>query len=444
MDRVKAVQDAINRLQTMQRPEGGFGLWNSHSAEEFWLSSYVTEFLLAAKELGYQVPEVVLSRATNRLMDYVKNNKLSTLGHYYGNSMHYKFAYRAYAAYVLSKQNKAPLGTIRQWFDGYQDETRSPLPLMHLAVALKLQGDAKRSVKAVALAAKLKREKHTYLGDYGSEIRDEAMLLVLNQKYQMGLNKFDDRLLKLSDLIYRRAYLSTQERDAILQLALVLEESDQGNPWSADLKIATQTKAIQGPGNWSKVIKGEKAAFSSIQSTADKKVYVSKTLIANSSEAPKATANGYNIKREWFDTSGKLIKNKEIYSGEYVIVRLQIHAAKRSPDTMIVDLLPSGFELENPGLKHSTPIGKFIVNGKKLAAENPAYSTRIKHKEYRDDRFIAAVDLHKNATLELVYLMRAVTPGTYQVPSAFVEDMYRPENRGVGYPFKPVTIEKKR
>jgi len=107
---------------------------------------------------------------------------------------------------------------------------------------------------------------------------------------------------------------------------------------------------------------------------------------------------------------------------------------------MIVDLLPAGFELENPGLKHSTPIDSFVINGKKLEEVSPSYASRIKHMEYRDDRFVAAVDLHKNATLELVYLMRAVTPGTYQVPSAFVEDMYRPENRGIGYPFKPVII----
>jgi uncharacterized protein YfaS (alpha-2-macroglobulin family) len=110
---------------------------------------------------------------------------------------------------------------------------------------------------------------------------------------------------------------------------------------------------------------------------------------------------------------------------------------------MVVDLLPAGFELENPGLKHSTSIESFVVNGKRLAEVSPFYASRIKHKEYRDDRFVAAVDLDENASLELVYLMRAVTPGTYQVPSAFVEDMYRPENRAIGYPFKQVTILKK-
>ncbi|WP_198528697.1 hypothetical protein, partial [Xanthomonas arboricola] len=33
---------------------------------------------------------------------------------------------------------------------------------------------------------------------------------------------------------------------------------------------------------------------------------------------------------------------------------------------------------------------------------------------------------------QLYYLVRAVTPGTYTVPPSLVEDMYRPELRGVG------------
>ena len=33
---------------------------------------------------------------------------------------------------------------------------------------------------------------------------------------------------------------------------------------------------------------------------------------------------------------------------------------------------------------------------------------------------------------QLVYLMRAVTPGRYLVPPTQVEDMYRPEIRAVG------------
>lgn len=41
---------------------------------------------------------------------------------------------------------------------------------------------------------------------------------------------------------------------------------------------------------------------------------------------------------------------------------------------------------------------------------------------------------------QLVYLMRAVTPGRYQVPPTQVEDMYRPELRALGEDIHEVSI----
>ena len=55
-----------------------------------------------------------------------------------------------------------------------------------------------------------------------------------------------------------------------------------------------------------------------------------------------------------------------------------------------------------------------------------------KHQEFRDDRYGAALEVHKGRAIHLFYLTRAVTPGVYKVPSPLVEDMYRPEIRGIG------------
>lgn len=441
LDRVKAVQDAINRLQTMQRSEGGFGLWSAHSTEEFWLTVYVTEFLLAARDKGFQVPDRMLNPALNRLQDYVKGRRISQMKNdYYGDIEHYRFAYRSYAAFVLATQAKAPLGTLRQWFDKYGNESKSPLPLAHLAVALKLQGDSARAAKAVNLAEKTLRNTHTYLGDYGSPLRDQALLLTLNIKYALQLQDADAKLFKLSASIYRKTHLSTQERDAILQLALALDTDKSADPWVAELSIAAEKKAIKGPESWLTVIKGKKVKDTRITVTGKQRLFSAQTLVANSITAPKKQFKGFSIKREWFDTSGKPINHLKFTTGDYVIVRLRVRAEQRSPNALIVDLLPAGFELENPALAHSTPLARFSIEGEALRENNAQYEQNIKYKEYRDDRFVAAVDLRKNSTLEMIYLIRAVTPGTYQVPSALVEDMYQPEYRSIGVPFDAVTV----
>ena len=79
-----------------------------------------------------------------------------------------------------------------------------------------------------------------------------------------------------------------------------------------------------------------------------------------------------------------------------------------------------------------------VVDG--IEINDRSGSAEVKHEEFRDDRYTAALDLSAGSNQQLVYLMRAVTPGRYQVPPTQVEDMYRPELRAVGQDIHEVTI----
>ena len=54
------------------------------------------------------------------------------------------------------------------------------------------------------------------------------------------------------------------------------------------------------------------------------------------------------------------------------------------------------------------------------------------HSEFRDDRFVAAFDRKRGSpsVFAVAYVVRAVSPGRYVQPQAFVEDMYRPDRYG--------------
>ena len=54
------------------------------------------------------------------------------------------------------------------------------------------------------------------------------------------------------------------------------------------------------------------------------------------------------------------------------------------------------------------------------------------NSEFRDDRFSAAFDRTKSdpAVFTVAYVVRAVSPGKYVLPQAYVEDMYRPDRFG--------------
>ena len=91
----------------------------------------------------------------------------------------------------------------------------------------------------------------------------------------------------------------------------------------------------------------------------------------------------------------------------------------------MVDLLPAGLEIENARLAHNTSTGELPWLGE--------LSTAL-HTESRDDRFVAALDIEagEKRGFTLAYLARAVTPGRYQQPAVFVEDMYKPWQFGRG------------
>jgi uncharacterized protein YfaS (alpha-2-macroglobulin family) len=90
---------------------------------------------------------------------------------------------------------------------------------------------------------------------------------------------------------------------------------------------------------------------------------------------------------------------------------------------MVVDHLPAGFEIDNPRLVSSGDSGTldWIEDGEE--AENT---------EFRDDRFSASFERGSDdaAVFTVAYIVRAVSPGRYVLPQAYVEDMYNPSRYG--------------
>ena len=104
----------------MQRTDGSFGLWSNLSKKEPWLSVYATHFLLAAKDLGYYVDDISLSRAVKSI-----KNDLNALGRY-SSSLNKKINILSYGVYVLSEYSLLEFNdTIRYFIDEYSNRLHS-------------------------------------------------------------------------------------------------------------------------------------------------------------------------------------------------------------------------------------------------------------------------------------------------------------------------------
>ena len=142
---------------------------------------------------------------------------------------------------------------------------------------------------------------------------------------------------------------------------------------------------------------------------------------------PAARSDAFNIRREWFDADGQPLGKRALRVGESVLVRVHVKTAGRYPNALVVDAIPAGLEIENINLVQGAQMRTTLAG---IDPRQAMQDGRIKHVEFRDDRFVVAVRLSQE--MNFFYRARVVTPGRFVVPPTFVEDMYRPQVYGLG------------
>ncbi|OQY59496.1 MAG: hypothetical protein B6245_06385 [Desulfobacteraceae bacterium 4572_88] len=438
-ERIGRLDKAIQRLSTMQLASGGFGLWNRNSPETPWLTAYATDFLLRAREMGVDVPETMTDTAFERLEAYMRKGPPLPD---YGSAEeleHLDFAVRAYAAHVLAKVDWADLGTLRTLYDNHREQAGSSLPLAHLGIALQKMGDTRRSADAFVLATKKRCRRYGYWGDYGSLVRDLALSLSLLIEHDAAETEgFDTLMLDLETELRNRRWLSTQEKFAIFKAGLSLE-SQANQIWKGKLTIAGKESVLNQSGSHyiPLDVKQLSRGITFISDTPEF-LYASAIVSGYTKTPPEKDDSHISIKREWYDAEGNPIDRDAFKVGELLLAHLRIHAKEWLPDALVVDLLPAGFELENQNLKHSVKLDEVTIEGKALW--HLKEQTNVVHEEYRDDRYVAVVELSEHHPTHLFYLLRVVSPGKYSVPPPFAESMYRPEIRGIGDTPAPIRV----
>lgn len=428
------IAGAMGRLSGMQIASGHFSMWGADDVDPT-LTPYIGEFLLDARETGFAVPDKLLQDTLKALNEDV----LSGGPQYYGRDHrdHLVFAYRAHAGYVLARVNRAPLGTLRALYDNDRDKAESGLPLVRLGIALWLQGDRKRGARAISEGFAFDDAKRPdWLGDYGTRLRDDAMMIALVHERGLSRAEHDARTIALGrELDARRKerwfWLSTQEQVAIARLgkAMMKGKATLAGSWSNGGTVADV--AISG--------RYSDAGVFDLQftPTSPPPYYVSMEVAGIPREAPAPDKSVVDVRRAYYTPDGKPWTGGKLAEGDSLIVQLVVQASEAMADALVTDLLPAGLEIENFNLGDAKQWAGVVIDGIELANRDRA--SEVKHEEFRDDRYAAALALARGDTARLFYLVRAVTPGTYTVPPPLVEDMYRPVLRGTGAA-SPATI----
>jgi uncharacterized protein YfaS (alpha-2-macroglobulin family) len=403
------IRDAIDRLLARQGSNGSFGLWSA-GGDDPWLDAYVTDFLSRAREKGFTVPDVLFRSALDRIRNSVVNAEEPEKDG--GRSL-------AYGLYVLARNGAAPIGDLRYLADTKLNNLATPIAKAQLAAALALVGDRTRAERVYAAAAdSLAPNPALEFGraDYGSALRDAAALVSLASEGNAPRATLMQAVSRVEAARGLTPYTSTQE-NAWLVLA------------SRALANETMSMDVDGAPIKTALYRSYKAAEMSgkpikITSTGDALVQAVVSVGGSPITPEPAIANGFKVERNYFTLDGKPVDVSKVKQNDRFAVVLKVTEAKPEfGHIMVSDYLPAGFEIDNPHLVSSGDTGTldWIENG-----EEP------ENTEFRDDRFTAAIDraASDNAVFTVAYVVRAVSPGKYVLPQAYVEDMYNPSRYG--------------
>jgi hypothetical protein len=401
---------AIARVLARQAANGAFGLWRAGS-DDFWLDAYVTDFLSRARARGHAVPETAFRNALDNL-----RNKVS-----YAADFDEGGEALAYALYVLAREGAAAVGDLRYYADVKGKAFATPLAAAQIGAALAAYGDQPRADRMFALAnAKIGRaggaEAREWRDDYGTRLRDRAAVLTL--AVEAGSEAVDHaELLDSIAPVEAGQRLSTQEQVwSLLAASAMLEAEDfgaltlDGRPLTAPLvRVAEDDTAFRPL---------------KIRNTGAAPATLTLTTFGVPEVPEPAGGNGYAISRRYFDMKGNPVEPARVKQGTRLVAVLTVQPLGEGAARLIVDdPLPAGFEIDNPNLMRGGDIG---------ALDWLELETEVRHAEFRQDRFIAALDWHGDEDFRLGYIVRAVSPGSFHHPAASVEDMYRPEYRAHG------------
>jgi uncharacterized protein YfaS (alpha-2-macroglobulin family) len=439
------VQAGIERILSMQTPSGGFGYWPGDSEPTPWGSVYATHILLDAQRLRYPVPQGRIDDALQWMEQRISN-------HYERGGKDYDWHARTsepYMHYVLALAGKGRKGRILRLIEQIPEQPRHEEreQLYMLKAALYLAGDHRyeRDLRQPDLSPLDGYRDNSW--SFYSDLRMRGFMLSVFTELFGNDTRSSGSADRLAALVAQGLqaskpshYFTTQELAwGITGLGKTLEAGAQDfAPPTLHAGGRPLQPAALPPGvkrsdrTWElpRASEYEQLAVT-VPRKGDGKLWLILVSegVREEDGAPYG-GNGLRLERRWLDAGGNALGTASgtgsnppagVQLGELVYVELTLHntSGERMSNIALVDRIPAGWEIENPRLGRSEATPEW-VDGERL--------WQADHLDLRDDRLEVFGELEKAEIRQIVYAVRAVTAGTFQLPTADAEAMYDPRN----------------
>jgi alpha-2-macroglobulin len=409
------ILEAIRKIKMRQLYNGAVTLWDGEGEEDWWATIYAAHFLWEAKKAGFDVDNGLIETMLNYISNRLKNKE--TITYYYNRTQNKKIAPKevAYGLYVLSLAGRSNVPAMNYY--KAKPEILALDSRYLLSAAYAAAGD-KKSFSAMLPSSFSGEESVAQTGgSYYSDVRDEAIALNALIDADPGNGQIGTMAKHVSDKLKTRRWLSTQER-AFAFLALgKLARSANNSTATAEIKTDGKAIAKVDGGQW----RGDKAALKGtnieiVTKGTGRLYYFWQAEGISASGAYKEEDSYLKVRKRFYDRFGKPLTGNTFKQNELIIIGISLERSFSTTieNVVITDLLPAGFEIENPRTK-DIPGMEWIKDASTPTA-----------LDVRDDRIHFFVDADYNKQT-YYYAVRAVSPGQYKMGPVSADAMYNGE-----------------
>lgn len=423
------IEEGLQKLANLQQVSGAFSYWPQGNYQNNWSSVYAAHFLIEARKGGYVVADRVYDRAIAALQTYARSYP-SRGGRapgyedperidYYRDSESERWSTAVYANYVLALAGKADRSTLTYLRNSAMERLQI-YSQYQLAGALILSGDVAggRALLPQTLAPADTTRGWESGGNFDSPIRAQAIMLdILAETDQSSPNviKLVERLAKAANSEGR--WYTTQENAFALMALGKVYAKQASSSYTGTVKVdgVAIGNLTTDDHNFRAKDWGGKNIEISINGTGTAYFFWRADGLPATNRVDEYDRD-IQVRRRYLDENGNALRNDDLRQGDMIIAEISMKALTETVQNVaIADLLPAGFEIENPRLQSRRGIGWI---GDKM------YQPR--YMDIRDDRMVIYGDLQLGKEEKFYYGIRVVSAGTFVVPPVRAEAMYAP------------------
>jgi uncharacterized protein YfaS (alpha-2-macroglobulin family) len=399
----------VSKIQNFQTTDGGFSYWPGLNQSDEWGTNYAGHFLLEAQNRGYTVSETMIQQW--KIFQRNKANAwVATTTNFYGGDLT-----QAYRLFLLALAKAPELGAMNRL---KEFKYISPEAKWRLAAAYKLTGQDNIALQLITGLPTNFTANRYYQYTYGSNVRDEAMVL------------------ETLTLLGRR----TQAADMVKSIAAELSKDQWLSTQTTAYSLIAVARYCGKNPSGSKII-----AYGTINGKAiniNSSSYFSETPVDLKTGSAGITISnkGSNVLYVRLITKGQPLTGDSLKTiNNPSVLVLNVSYVGKDGQPIDVNRLMQGTDfvakvvVKNPGkrgyysnmaLSQIFPSGWEILNTRMQEGEGSFKSSYSDYQDIRDDRVYTYFNINPNETRTYYVQLNASYLGRYFLPGTFCEAMY--------------------